>query len=229
MINSQIKQIDTSKFSRTASHPPPSTLQDCPLFTMKPKAPPKTHFICLPLRTPAFRSKVTSFNALLPNTVPPSIIRPTGSLHFTLGVLSLSTAEEINSAVKFLHSCHSDALTVSQGSKINVTLRGIASMQGNIKRTSVIYAVPEEGDGRLRSLCSISPDMVDKIYCSLNSRRPRSWIMIDMRRRKSRYSTAAEADIVTLYIIEYIAYETATQEPICGSYRCDGNIRSGRN
>jgi activating signal cointegrator complex subunit 1 len=124
---------------------------------MKPKSPPKTHFICLPLRSTTFRNKVTSFNALLPNTIPPSIIRPTGSLHFTLGVLSLTTPGEINSAVEFLKSCQSDALTVTQGRKINLTLRGIASMQTNIKKTSVIYAVPEEGDGRLRLLCSMYP------------------------------------------------------------------------
>ena len=37
---------------------------------------------------------------------------------------------------------------------MNVSLKGIASMQKNVKKTSVIYAVPGEGDGRLRSLCS---------------------------------------------------------------------------
>ena len=127
---------------------------------MKPKSPPKTHFICLPLRSPAFRSKVTAFNALLPNTISPTIIRPTGSLHFTLGVLSLSTPEEIASAVNFLHSCYSDAYSEVQGQKVNVSVAGIASMQKNIKKTSVIYAVPREGDGRLRSLCSNSPPYI---------------------------------------------------------------------
>jgi activating signal cointegrator complex subunit 1 len=123
---------------------------------MKPRAPPKTHFICLPLRSPAFRSKVATFNALLPDTISPTIIRPTGSLHFTLGVLSLVTSEEINSAVSFLHSCHSDAFSIVQGQKVTVSLKGIASMQKNFKKTGVIYAVPDESDGQLRSLCSIS-------------------------------------------------------------------------
>jgi len=124
---------------------------------MKPKAPAKTHFICLPLRSVAFRNKVTAFNALLPSTIHASIIRPTGSLHFTLGVMSLSTPDEINSAVQFLHSCQSDAVSTVGGQKLRVSLKGIASMQGNAKKTSVIYAVPENGDGRLRSLCSIFP------------------------------------------------------------------------
>lgn len=123
---------------------------------MKPKAPPKTHFICLPLRSPTFRSKVAAFNALLPNTISPTIIRPTGSLHFTLGVLSLVTPEEIKSAVDFLHSCHSDAFSIVQGQKVTVSLKGIASMQKNLKKTSVIYAAPDESDGQLRPLCSIT-------------------------------------------------------------------------
>jgi hypothetical protein len=121
---------------------------------MKPKTAPKTHFICLPLRSSAFRNKVTSFNALLPGTISPTIIRPTGSLHFTIGVLSLKTPEEIESAVNFLHACRFDAVSMVQGRKLTVSMRGIASMQKNLKKASVIYATPEEGDGRLRSLSS---------------------------------------------------------------------------
>ena len=124
---------------------------------MKLKSAPKTHFICLPLRTHSFRNKVTSFNALLPSTISPTIIRPTGSLHFTLGVLSLRTPEEVDSAVNMLHSCHSDVVSFLKGERMTVSLKGIASMQKNFKKASVIYAVPDEGDGRLRLLCSITP------------------------------------------------------------------------
>jgi hypothetical protein len=119
---------------------------------MKPKAPPKTHFICLPLRTSGFRNKVTAFNALLPSTVPPSIIRPPGSLHFTLGVMSLTTADEIETAVNFLRSLHADAYSLIGGQSVTVKLKGIACMQTNIKKANVIYAVPDESDGTLRSL-----------------------------------------------------------------------------
>ena len=126
---------------------------------MTPTTRPKTHFICLPLRTATFRNKVAAFNALLPSTIHPSIIRPTGSLHFTLGVMSLVTPQEIESAVQFLKTCHSDALSVLQGRKLTVNLKGIASMQTNLKKTRVIYAVPENGDGRLATLCSTFPNM----------------------------------------------------------------------
>ena len=120
----------------------------------RPRSVPKTHFICLPLRSPNFRSKVNAFNALLPSTISPTIIRPSGSLHFTVGVMSLTTPEDVDSAVNFLHSCRSEALSILQNDKLTVSLKGIANMQRNLKKASVIYAVPEPGDGRLRSLCS---------------------------------------------------------------------------
>lgn len=129
------------------------------LLEMKPAPAPLTHFICLPLRSVDFRKRVIHFNSrlnsLLPNTIPPSIIRPTGSLHFTLGVLSLTTPDEIESAVTFLQTCRDEAVEATDGGKLTVRVKGITSMQTNIKKTSVIYAVPEEGDGRLRLLASI--------------------------------------------------------------------------
>src|ERR1700732_4354991 len=130
-----------------------------PKLTPKPhfKSSPKTHFICLPLRSPSFRAKVVSFNALLPPTINHSIIRPPGSLHFTIGVMSLPNPEDVAAAVEFLRSCHSDALATVHGRNIRVKLKGIASIATNIKKTNVIYAVPEEGDGRLRLLCSKIP------------------------------------------------------------------------
>ena len=120
----------------------------------RPFVPAHTHFICLPLRSVAFRDRVTAFNALLPPSVHPTIIRPTGSLHFTLGVLTLRTPDDIDTAVTFLHSCHEDVFSAVEGQKVTVTLKGIASMQTNVKDTRVVYAVPEEGDGRLRLLSS---------------------------------------------------------------------------
>jgi len=121
---------------------------------MKPPNVRPTHFICLPLRSSGFRERVTAFTSLLPNTINPTIVRPIGSLHFTLGVLSLKTPAEIDAAVDFLHSCHAEVVAAVQAQKVTVALRGIASMQQNLKNTSVVYAVPEEGDGRLRLLSS---------------------------------------------------------------------------
>jgi len=120
---------------------------------MKPTSPPKTHFICLPLRSIQFRNKVIAFNELLPSFIHPSIIRPAGSLHLTLGVMSLQTPDEIDSAVQFLRSCHSAVYSLVGGQKVTVSLKGIAPMKPNLKKTRVIYAIPNEGDTRLRPMC----------------------------------------------------------------------------
>jgi len=71
-----------------------------------------------------------------------------------LGVLSLATTEEIESATTFLESCREEVVCALGERKLNVRLKGVASMETNWKQTSVVYAVPEEGDGRLRALSS---------------------------------------------------------------------------
>ena len=69
-------------------------------------------------------------------------------------MLSLKTPDDIDRVVNFLHSCHAEVLSAVEGPKVTVALRGIASMQKNVKDTRVIYAVPQEGNGQLRLLSS---------------------------------------------------------------------------
>jgi activating signal cointegrator complex subunit 1 len=116
------------------------------------KKPVLTHFICLPLRSPSFQAKVTAFNALLPNTIHESIIRPVTSLHFTLGVLSLPTPESVESVVSLLQSLREDVQSITNGRNLRIRLKGIASMQTNVSKARVVYAVPEIGDGTLDHL-----------------------------------------------------------------------------
>lgn len=86
----------------------------------KEKRPPLTHFLCLPLinatSVPQLVSSLAEFkeaiplkepaqaNSLKPQTklVPDDALRPLGTLHFTLGVMSLPTEERIQEALKFL-------------------------------------------------------------------------------------------------------------------------------
>lgn len=100
-------------------------------MTRKPSAltkPPLTHFLCLPLITPAsksqfeasleaFQEAVTSDEPEEPSAgneqtpgpevatlrIHPKAIRPVGALHCTLGVMSL-TSEQLGDAVRLLHS-----------------------------------------------------------------------------------------------------------------------------
>ncbi|KAL4979143.1 hypothetical protein BDW66DRAFT_169320 [Aspergillus desertorum] len=99
-----------------------------PSYKPKPKRPPLTHFLCLPLTNsislPQLESSLVSFKASIP-TIPPltpdkvqqgdqqqaqcplipaDAIRPIGTLHLTLGVMSLPTPERLDEALRFFHS-----------------------------------------------------------------------------------------------------------------------------
>lgn len=94
-----------------------------------PKRPPLTHFLCLPLVTeiskPQLEASLFQFQESLstkfadglpavndaprkvgqaPRTllIPPRAIRPVGTIHFTLGVMSLETGSRVQEAVEFL-------------------------------------------------------------------------------------------------------------------------------
>lgn len=77
------------------------------------KRPPLTHFLCLPLLSrasrPAFERASTTFKEKLRNLPQPldpeelgRAIRPLGTIHLTLGVMSLTNQERVEGAVKFL-------------------------------------------------------------------------------------------------------------------------------
>ncbi|RAL03996.1 uncharacterized protein BO80DRAFT_348410 [Aspergillus ibericus CBS 121593] len=94
----------------------------------KEKRPPLTHFLCLPLinttSLPQLESSLAAFKASIPSLpppdpshhhplkplpppqplIPPSAHRPVGTLHLTLGVMSLPTPERLTEALDFLQT-----------------------------------------------------------------------------------------------------------------------------
>ncbi|KAH7399996.1 kinase A anchor protein [Cadophora sp. MPI-SDFR-AT-0126] len=82
----------------------------------RPSQPRLTHFLAIPLVTPSsspqlqhsfalFRDKVTHPNiASLSDGVPEQAIRPLGTLHLTLGVMSLTTREKVEGVLELLRS-----------------------------------------------------------------------------------------------------------------------------
>ena len=77
------------------------------------KRPPLTHFLCIPLLSSAsrpqfeasslrFREKLTSLSPPLDPNALGRAIRPIGTIHLTLGVMSLESQERINDATTFL-------------------------------------------------------------------------------------------------------------------------------
>jgi len=158
---------------------------------MPPKVPtPKlTHFLCLPLVTSAskpqlqksvgeFRQAITNKStAENPDGIPVRAIRPVGTLHLTLGVMSLLTPERLEGAMACLSSLDIGALlqrfkkapegqvTGDDGGKLIkstqaapcITLRGLKSMQSPAS-TSILYSAPEDPDGSLQALCQAIRD-----------------------------------------------------------------------
>ncbi len=80
-----------------------------------PPKPPLTHFLCLPLVTASSRSQllaslqqltadVTDLGNEDSAVVPAKSIRPIGTFHLTLGVMSLQTPDRVAAASQFLRS-----------------------------------------------------------------------------------------------------------------------------
>lgn len=76
---------------------------------------PLTHFLCVPLITPLSKSQLLSSlhqfttSVTVPDdqgntSIPDRAIRPLGTLHLTVGVMSLQSKERVEAAVTFLHT-----------------------------------------------------------------------------------------------------------------------------
>jgi activating signal cointegrator complex subunit 1 len=148
---------------------------------MPPKAAPKrlTHFLCIPLVTltsrPQLQKSLQAFRSDVkddrtpenPNGIPEKAIRPLGTLHLTLGVMSLLTPERVNGALALLRSIDIPSLLslpavppdlpapkAAESSKpLIITLRGLKSMHPPAK-TSILYSGPDDPDGHLYNFCS---------------------------------------------------------------------------
>ncbi|PWY87677.1 hypothetical protein BO70DRAFT_360317 [Aspergillus heteromorphus CBS 117.55] len=117
LIRSHPRHYETMS-DRTARNPPQK----------KEKRPPLTHFLCLPLinpiSLPQLESSLATFKAAIPPKpgaeqqtnptlrellskqplIPHGALRPVGTLHLTLGVMSLPTKDRLNEAINFLQS-----------------------------------------------------------------------------------------------------------------------------
>ncbi|KAE9575963.1 hypotheticall protein [Colletotrichum fructicola] len=147
---------------------------------MPPRPPPRTsptHFLCIPLVTASSRSQLSkslaSFKADVTSpdsfAIPSDAVRPLGTLHLTLGVMSFPKNEGVEKAVEVLQSLKPREIlsTVKPLSSItplagpasstpekplSLTLRGLHSIQPAQKAT-VLYAPPIDPDGVFRGFC----------------------------------------------------------------------------
>lgn len=128
------------------------------------KKPPITHFLCLPITTPAslpqLRTSLSTLQSHLPTScaIPASAVRPPSTLHLTLGVMSLDPSS-LQTAIAYLQKLdlhgilravttpHDDAANANEavetGSRaldaLIVNLQGLHAMH-KPSSTSVLYA-----------------------------------------------------------------------------------------
>ncbi|CAG9980637.1 unnamed protein product [Clonostachys byssicola] len=141
-----------------------------------PPRPAPTHFLCIPLSGPQLARTLSSFRADVtdPNSfnVHPQAVRPLGTMHLTLGVMTLKGDEALGRAADLLRglrlreildqarAANNAARAMGQqeeeegGPGLTVTLQGLGAMQSPSK-TSVLYAPPLDPAGLLRRFCEL--------------------------------------------------------------------------
>lgn len=156
-----------------------------PMSKALPKRPPLTHFLCIPLVTPTSRPELSASLASFKREtasanercfrIPDGAVRPLGTLHLTLGVMSLRD-EKLEEAVGLLRGLRmgeilrevrreeaerarvaarlvggpEEEVVAEEG--MSVSLRGLHSMQ-KASQATVLYAPPVDARGHLRPFC----------------------------------------------------------------------------
>lgn len=141
----------------------------------KTKAPPLTHFLCIPLVTTAsrpqlsrsvasFRDDVTRPKSLGGFELPFDAVRPVGTLHLTLGMMSFPKDEGLDKAIELLKSLKlreilstvttpvmpgaSGGEAAKDQPQLSITLKGLHTFQKADKAT-VLFAPPVDQTGVL--------------------------------------------------------------------------------
>ncbi|KAL8688636.1 MAG: hypothetical protein Q9218_005502 [Villophora microphyllina] len=173
------------------------------------KKPPLTHFLCLPLLTHSstpqwqkslqhLKDDLTNSVQLLPKptassdgnggdgkpplAIPPKAIRPLGTLHLTIGVMSLQAEGELNAATALLQGLDitnllpsapvpesaskvktmEESVSTSPGSySLLLSFIGLKSMHSP-KSTSFLYVPPTDASGRLYPFCQALQEQFTK-------------------------------------------------------------------
>jgi activating signal cointegrator complex subunit 1 len=161
-----------------------------------PPRPSPTHFLCIPLVTASSRHQLTSslaaFSADVTNAnsygVPADAVRPVGTLHLTLGVMSFPQNQGVEKAVELLGtlvprelltSSRLPATMVNQADDepepssplLSVTLKGLHTMQSASKAT-VLYAPPVDSDGTLQRFCEKLKETFQRDGLMMDEMRP---------------------------------------------------------
>lgn len=164
-----------------------------------PPKPSPTHFLCIPLVTATSRSQLTAslaaFSADVTSqdsfAVPAGAVRPVGTLHLTLGVMSFPKNEGLDKAIAILKTLHPQKMlsghcppataleSLSDNTeevglhppRLSVTLKGLRSMQPAAKCTT-LYSPPVDSDGTLQVFCEKIKQAFMDAEIMVDDRRP---------------------------------------------------------
>lgn len=118
--------------------------------------------------------------------MPEAAIRPLGTLHLTLGVMSLLTPERVNAALALLKSLKlADLMSLAtagadskeggeqkvSGQSLSFDLRGLKSMH-EPSQTSILYTSPVDADLRLQAFCTSLRDAFLEAGFLVHQQRP---------------------------------------------------------
>lgn len=149
--------------------------------SQRPKPPQLTHFLCIPLATAtsrpqlsqalaSFRDDVTRPKELGGFGLPIDAVRPVGTLHLTLGMMSFPNDDGLDKAVELLRSLRlREVLSTVEKSvmpgeakeavvpdadaarqqQVLITLKGLHPMQ-KVDKATVLYAPPSDPHGILQ-------------------------------------------------------------------------------
>ena len=199
------------KFRIPFSNAPSSILREMP--PKKEPSLPLTHFLCLPLVTPAstsqWQSSLRRFTDETPTSsqnpagcftpktegktlspIPIRAIRPLGTLHLTIGVMSLQGQKRIDAAVELLRNVniaellYEAAQAPSSGDRkwtaakvsqprlrpLVLSFTGLKSMHPP-KNTSFIYTPPTDETGRLYPFCKALSERFQKAEFMMKEKR----------------------------------------------------------
>lgn len=166
----------------------------------KPQSKPQlTHFLCLPLVTPAsrpvlerslqaFKTELSSLRQssktgdtpmkdTLSRVIDGRAIRPVGTLHLTLGVMSVKQEELVEQAKQLLSEIDINAMlaaipsSVTSITPLSISLRGLSSMH-KPSQTSVLYTDPSDPTSRLLPFCEQLRDLFMHRGLIVDDKRP---------------------------------------------------------
>ncbi|KAF5025003.1 hypothetical protein F66182_2954 [Fusarium sp. NRRL 66182] len=120
----------------------------------KPVRPAPTHFVCIPLAGPQLARSLAAFRTEVTNPanfgVPPGAVRPLGTMHLTLGVMSLKDegaeqAAELLKGLKLREILSRVKSASSSEERLSITLKGLHAMHTHKNFDSIRATFQEAG------------------------------------------------------------------------------------